>query len=192
VLVGLFPIFFDKYWAAALPGTTSTFYLGLTNSSAAFIVMLIAPWLGALADRRGEKKLLVRLWTGDRRPGHGAAGADRRRSLVLALIVFALGSMGFFAGSSFQDALIVQVADRRETNRVSSLGFALGYLGGGLLFLFNVLMVQVSALVSYRQHQPGAIRIAFVDVAVWWIAFSLPLFRLVREAPADRQQHRLA
>ena len=63
VLVGLFPIFFDQYWAARLPGTTSTFYLGLTNSSAAFIVMLIAPWLGALADRRGEKKLWFGVWT---------------------------------------------------------------------------------------------------------------------------------
>jgi len=148
VLVGLFPIFFDTYWAAALPGTTSTFYLGLANSSAAFSVMLIAPWLGALADRRGEKKLWLGIWT--------VIGAMATAALALigaghwswALIVFALGSIGFFAGSSFQDALIVQVADGRETNRVSALGFALGYLGGGLLFLFNV-------MVPYRQRQRG-------------------------------------
>jgi UMF1 family MFS transporter len=63
VLVGFFPIFFDQYWAAKLPGTTSTFYLGLTNSSAAFIVMLLAPWLGALSDRRGEKKLWFGIWS---------------------------------------------------------------------------------------------------------------------------------
>lgn len=60
VVVGLFPIFFDRYWAAGLPGTVSTFYLGLTNSSASFAVMLLAPWLGALADRRGRK----RAWLG--------------------------------------------------------------------------------------------------------------------------------
>src|SRR5437868_14149419 len=56
VLVGFFPIFLDKYWARDVPGATSTFYLGLTNSLASLVVMLAAPWLGALADRRGEKK----------------------------------------------------------------------------------------------------------------------------------------
>jgi UMF1 family MFS transporter len=181
VLVGLFPIFFDQYWAAGLPGTTSTFYLGLTNSSAAFFVMLIAPWLGALADRRGEKKLWFAIWT--------AIGALATAGLALigaghwtwALLVFALGSIGFFAGSSFQDALIVQVAEGRETNRVSSLGFALGYLGGGLLFLFNVVMVKFPHWFHIADAST-AIRIAFVDVAVWWIVFSLPMFRLVREA----------
>jgi UMF1 family MFS transporter len=181
VLVGLFPIFFDQYWAAGLPGTTSTFYLGLTNSCAAFFVMLIAPWLGALADRRGEKKLWFGIWT--------AVGSLATAGLALigaghwswALIVFALGSVGFFAGSSFQDALIVQVAEGRETNRVSSFGFALGYLGGGLLFLFNVLMVKFSHW--FHIASTGmAIRIAFVDVALWWIVFTLPMFRLVHEA----------
>jgi UMF1 family MFS transporter len=181
VLVGFFPIFFDQYWAAKLPGTTSTFYLGLTNSSAAFIVMLLAPWLGALADRRGEKKLWFGIWT--------AIGALATALLSLigaghwswALIVFALGSIGFFAGSSFQDALIVQVADARDTNRVSALGYALGYLGGGLLFVFNVLMVKYPHW-FHIDSASTAIRIAFVDVAVWWIVFSLPLFRHVREA----------
>lgn len=182
VLVGLFPIFFSQYWAAGMPGTTSTFYLGLTNSSAAFFVMLIAPWLGALADRRGEKKLWFGIWT--------VVGSLATATLALigqshwswALIVFALGSVGFFAGSSFQDALIVQVAEGRETNRVSSLGFALGYLGGGLLFLFNALMVQFPHW-FHLASTSVAVRIAFVDVAVWWIVFSLPMFRLVREAP---------
>ncbi|HEY1726601.1 MAG TPA: MFS transporter [Steroidobacteraceae bacterium] len=181
VLVGFFPIFFDKYWAAALPGTTSTFYLGLTNSSASFIVMLLAPWLGALADRRGEKKRWFGLWT--------ALGALATAGLALigaghwgwALAVFGLASIGCYAGSSFQDALIVQVAEPAETNRVSALGFALGYLGGGLLFVFNVLMVQKPHW-FHIDSAGSAIRIAFVDVALWWLLFSLPLFRYVSEA----------
>ena len=181
VLVGFFPIFFDQYWAAKLPGTTSTFYLGLTNSSAAFIVMLLAPWLGALSDRRGEKKLWFGIWS--------AVGALATAALCLigaghwgwALAVFGLGSIGFFAGSSFQDALIVQVADAHQTNRVSSLGFALGYLGGGLIFLLNVLLVKYPHWFHVADAST-AIRIAFVDVALWWIVFSLPLFRYVHEA----------
>jgi UMF1 family MFS transporter len=181
VLVGFFPIFFDQYWAAKLPGTTSTFYLGLTNSSAAFIVMLLAPWLGALSDRRGEKKLWFGIWS--------AVGALATAALCLigaghwgwALAVFGLGSIGFFAGSSFQDALIVQVADAYQTNRVSSLGFALGYLGGGLIFLLNVVLVKYPHWFHVADAST-AMRIAFVDVALWWIVFSLPLFRYVHEA----------
>src|SRR3984957_17403638 len=141
ILVGFFPIFFDTYWAAKLPGTTSTFYLGLTNSAASFIVMLLAPWLGALADRRGEKKLWFGIWTAGGALAAGALCLIGAGHWGWALAVFGLGSIGFFAGSSFQDALIVQVADARHTNRGSSLGFALGYLGGGLIFLVNVVPV---------------------------------------------------
>jgi MFS transporter, UMF1 family len=185
VLVGLFPIFFDKYWAAGLPGTSSTFYLGLTNSSASFIVMLLAPWLGALADQHGHK----RRWFG----ACTALGALATALLVpigaghwsLALVVFGLASIGFWAGSSFQDALIVQVATPRESNRVSALGFALGYLGGGVLFLFNVEMV-LHPHWFHLHDWVAATRIAFLDVAVWWIVFTLPLFRYVQEpAPTN-------
>jgi MFS transporter, UMF1 family len=180
VLVGFFPIFLDRYWAKDLPGTTSTFYLGLTNSSASFIVMLLAPWLGALADRRAQKKMWL--------AGFTALGVLATAALAFigagewpwALLTFAAASVGFFAGSSFQDALIVQVAAPAETNRVSALGFAAGYLGGGLLFLFNVLMVQHPGWFGLADAT-SATRVAFIDVAVWWLLFTLPVFRYVAE-----------
>jgi MFS transporter, UMF1 family len=186
VMVGLFPIFFDKYWAATLPGTTSTFCLGVTNSSASLLVMLSAPWLGALADRRGRKKHWFGLTS--------VIGAVATALLVTigegrwlpALIMFGLASLAFWAGSSFQDALLMQVADRSESNRVSALGFALGYLGGGLLFLFNALLV----LNPGWLHLPSAAaatRVAFLDVAAWWVLFTLPMFRYVPEAPPTNE-----
>src|SRR5579872_5201407 len=174
VLVGLFPIFFDKYWAAKLPGTLSTFYLGVTNSSASLLVMLAAPWLGALADRRGRK----RRWFGYCTLLGAAATAVLARvgggHWQLALVLFGLGSLGFWAGSSFQDALLMQVADRAESNRVSALGFALGYLGGGLLFLLNVALVLYPAR-FHLADATAAMRVAFIDVAFWWILFTLPM-----------------
>jgi UMF1 family MFS transporter len=180
VLVGFFPIFLDKYWARDLPGTTSTFYLGLTNSSASFIVMLLAPWLGALADRRARKRLLFGLFTALGVLATGMLALVGAGEWPWALVIFALASIGFFGGSSFQDALIVQVAQPQEINRVSALGFAFGYLGGGLLFLFNVLMVQHPAWFGLA-NAATATRVAFVDVAIWWLVFSLPLFRYVQE-----------
>jgi len=185
VLVGLFPIFFDKYWAVSLPGTTSTFYLGLTNSGASFIVMLTAPWLGTLADQHGRKKRWFGLCTLLGALATALLAGIGAGHWLLALVMFGLASLGFWAGSSFQDALIVQVAESAESNRVSALGFALGYLGGGVLFAFNVLMVQHPSW-FHLANAAAATRVAFLDVAVWWIIFTLPMFRYVTEAaPTD-------
>jgi len=182
VLVGLFPIFFDKYWAASMPGTTSTFYLGLTNSSASLLVMLLAPWLGALADRRGRKRRWFGLTALIGSVATALLAGVGAGDWQLALILFGIASLGFWAGSSFQDALIMQVADRQEANRVSALGFALGYLGGGLLFLCNVEMV-LHPQWFHLADATAATRIAFLDVGAWWILFTLPMFRYVGEAP---------
>jgi UMF1 family MFS transporter len=181
VLVGFFPIFLGKYWAADLPPTRSTLYLGLANSSASLVVMLIAPWLGAYADRKGQKKLWLGVFTAIGVVATAALALVGRGEWHWALPVFVLGSVGFFAGSSFQDALMVQVATPSESNRVSAYGFAAGYLGGGLLFLLNVLLVLHPGWFGVRDAVT-ATRIAFVDVALWWALFTLPVFRHVPEA----------
>jgi UMF1 family MFS transporter len=191
IAVGFFPVFFDKYWAATLPGTQQTFYLGLSNSAATFVVMLIAPWLGALADRRAQKKLWLGIWTVLGSVGCAVLASIGEGNWAWALVVYGLCSISFWAGSSFQDALIVQVANAEETNRVSSLGFAMGYIGGGLLFLVNVLM----ALHPHWFHVEDATqatRIAFLDVAVWWLVFTIPLFRSVPEGARTAQSSGLS
>jgi UMF1 family MFS transporter len=183
ILVGFFPIFFDKYWAKDLPGSTSTFYLGLSNSAASFVVMLIAPWLGALADRRGQKKRYLGVFTVLGVLSSAALACIGAGHWGWALLVFAAGSIGFFASYSFNDALLVQVAEARESDHVSAFGFALGYLGGGILFLLNVLMVLHPAWFGLGDAT-AATRAAFVSVALWWGLFCLPLFSYVPEAPA--------
>jgi len=182
VLVVFFPIYFNSYWAKGLPGTTSTAYLGFANSGASLAVMLLAPWLGILADRRGQKKLWFGVFTVLGALATLALAWIGRGLWQAALPVFALASVGYFAGSSFQDALLVRVADAQETNRISAYGFAAGYLGGGLLLLVNVLMALHPAWFGLADAGV-ATRVVFADVALWWILFSLPLFRRVTEAP---------
>ena len=183
ILVGFFPIFFDKYWAKDLPGSTSTFYLGLSNSAASFVVMLIAPWLGALADRRGQKKRYLGLFTLLGVAASAALAFIGAGQWLWSLLVFGVASIGFFASYSFNDSLLVQVAEPEESDRVSSFGFAMGYLGGGVLFLINVAMVLYPHKFGLADAA-AATRAAFISVALWWALFSLPLFRYVPEAPA--------
>ncbi len=192
ILVGFFPIFFDKYWAKDLPGSTSTFYLGLSNSAASFVVMLIAPWLGALADRRGQKKRYLGIFTVLGVAASAALAGIGAGQWLWSLLVFGVASIGFFASYSFNDALLVQVAEPEESDRVSSFGFAMGYLGGGLLFLFDVAMVLYPQKFGLADAT-AATRAAFISVALWWALFSLlPLFRYVPEAPAVVAGDRLA
>ena len=185
VLVGFFPLFLARYWAKDVPGTTSTFYLGLANSGASFVIMLIAPWLGALADRRGRKKCYLAVFTVIGVLATAALAFVGEGDWPLAIAVFALASIGFYGGSSFYDALIVQVSNHGNSDRVSAFGYGLGYLGGGLLFLLNVLMVLHPAWFGIADAV-AATKLSFLSVALWWAMFSLPTFIGVPEAPPVR------
>jgi len=186
VLVGLFPLFFNSYYAKGVDGGTATFYLGAYgNSLPSFIVMLMAPWLGVIADKRGWKKRFLALFT--------VIGAGATAGLMFvgegqwgwAIALFAIAGIGFFGGLGFYDALLVSVAREEARDRVSALGYGLGYLGGGLLFVLNVTMVQKPEWFGLAGAAEAG-KWAFVSVAAWWLLFSIPLFRNVREtAPSD-------
>lgn len=181
VLAGFFPIFFNQYWAAGVAPETQTLYQGLTATAASLVVMLLAPWLGAIADRRGAKKRFL--------AGFTLIGVLTTAALYLigkgqwgwAVALSIVGRIGFFGGLSFYDSLLVNVARPQQMDRVSALGYGLGYLGGGLLFAVNVAMALKPAWFGL-DDAALATRVAFVTVAIWWLVFSLPLFRNVAEA----------
>lgn len=186
ILVVFFPIFFDRYWAESLSGPISTACLGVANSASGIAVMVLAPLLGALADRRGWKKRMLGFFTLLGVAASAGLAFIGRGEWLWALLVFVVGSVGFFTSSSFFDALLMQVASAEESNRVSSFGYAVSYLGGGLIFLLDVIAV-------LRPHWFGlkdgtmAVRAGFASVAVWWALFSLPLFHYVPEGPKTRE-----
>ncbi|HET7797358.1 MAG TPA: MFS transporter, partial [Nevskia sp.] len=186
VLVGFFPIFFKQFWATALSPTDATLYLGFGNSSASLLVMLMSPWLGAVADRLGAKKRFLGVFTVLGALSTFALAFIGAGDWELAIVVFVLASVGFFGSLTFNDALLVSVATREESDRVSAWGYGLGYLGGGLLFLVNVMMVLKPEWFGLTD-KVAATRAAFISVALWWILFSIPLFRHVPETrvPSD-------
>lgn len=186
VLAGFFPIFFKNYWNAGVADDVVTFRLGLAHSASGLFILLLAPLLGTLADRGGAKKAFLF--------GFALLGAVTTALLaaipgnawVAATVMFALASIGFNGSLVFYDALLVDVSRPEEYERVSALGYGLGYLGGGLLFALNVVMVLKPGLLGLADKS-AAVQWSFVQVGVWWALFTVPLMRHVRERPPHRR-----
>ena len=103
---------------------------------------------------------------------------------MLAALFYALAAVGFSGGNVFYDSLIVSVSTNETRNRVSALGYSLGYLGGGLLFLVNVIMF-LNPNYFGIETQTNAVLLSFLMVAVWWALFSIPLVRNVNESVSE-------
>lgn len=183
VMAGFFPLFFKEYWNSGVADTVSTFRLGLANSMASLVVVLCAPLLGAIADHLDRRKGFLLLFAALGVVMTGALHFVAAGDWQLAALCYGLAILGFSGGNLFYDALLLGVARPAQLDRVSALGFALGYLGGGLLFAFNVLMVLYPDWFGLPD-KATAVRVSFLSVALWWAVFSVPLFLLVPEARA--------
>lgn len=180
VMAGFFPVFFKEYWSAGLEATQSTFQLGLANSLSSLLILLAAPVLGAIADAWGARKrflvtfaLLGALTT-------ALLPLVAQGQWPLAVFLYLLATIGFSGSLGFYDALMVFVAEPRHLDRVSGLGFALGYLGGGLLFAFDIWMTLSPATFGLADAA-AAVKASFVSVGLWWLLFTLPLALFVSE-----------
>lgn len=180
VMAGFFPLFFKLYYSAGSDALISTAQLGFSNSIASLVVALIAPVLGAIADSGFYKKKFLLFFA--------AIGILMTASLYFvekgmwefAAFIYVSAAIGFAGSNLFYDSLLPMVASKKESDRVSVLGFSLGYLGGGILFLINVMMYKYPESFGISD-QIQAIKISFVSVALWWVLFSLPLMIFVKE-----------
>ena len=186
VMAGFFPVFLKQYWSAGADPTLSTARLGIGNGISALVIAVLAPFLGTVADRSGARLKFLTFFT--------FLGVAATFSLYfvgkgdweLAVITYVVASLGFAGGISFYDSLLVDVAEPPEFDRVSSYGYALGYLGGGSLFALNVFMT-LKPEVFGLADKAEAVRFSFLSVAVWWAVFTLPVLLFVRERePATR------
>lgn len=150
VMAGFFPVFFKSYWSAGADVNQSTALLGLANSIASLVVALLAPILGAIADQSTGKKRFLIFFAYLGVLMTGCLFMVKFGQWLLALILYVLGTVGFSGANIFYDSLLPDVADEKKIDFVSAKGFALGYLGGGLLFLINVLWVLQPNLFGFR------------------------------------------
>jgi MFS transporter, UMF1 family len=185
VIAGFFPAFFSQFWSQGAESALTTFRLGLANSASGAVIALLAPLLGVIADRSGQRKKHLALWSLLGILATLALYFVAQGQWIWAAGLFVLASIGYNASSVFYDSLLLDVAKPAEYERVSSFGFALGYLGGGLLFAVNILMVVKPAWFGFASAA-SAVQASFVMVAVWWFIFMLPLLAYVKEAPVAR------
>jgi UMF1 family MFS transporter len=183
VMAGFFPIVFKQFWSEGVPATESTFRLSMANSLASLFVALLAPLVGAIADKGGARVKLLALFT--------VLGASMTAGLYLveqgewmaAAFLYVAASIGFWGGNQFYDSLITDISEADEYDLVSGFGYSLGYLGGGVLFAVNVVMVTQPALFGIEDAARG-LQLSFLSVGLWWLAFTIPLLLYVREKRA--------
>lgn len=138
VMAGFFPVFFKSYWSVGTNVNESTALLGMINSISSLIIALIAPVIGAVADQSSGKKRFLIFFAYFGAVLTGCLFLVDQGNWVMAAIIYGLANIGFAGANNFYDALLTDVADEKKIDFVSSKGYAYGYLGGGLLFLLNV------------------------------------------------------
>ena len=180
VMAGFFPIFFKSYWAGNLDAAESTFVIGSVNSLIGLLIAISAPILGAIADAGKTKKKFLFIFATLGILATGYLFFIPESSWKLAVLFYGLGVIGFSGGNIFYDALIASVSSPKERNKTSSLGFSLGYLGGGILFLLNVIMYLNPEWFGLS-GPADAVLWSFMSVAIWWLIFSMPLLFYVQE-----------
>jgi UMF1 family MFS transporter len=191
IMVAVFPIYFVKVAGAGLPESGATQRLATINTLALVVIAALSPILGALSDYRGNKKRWLAFFMLVGVAAIIGMFFVGRGDLDLASALFMLSLIGVTGSFVFYEALLPHIARPGEIDRVSTAGYALGYLGGGVLLALNLAWIQRPdwfGLPSGPELTPSEatlpVRLAFVSVAAWWLIFALPLFRRVPEPPA--------
>jgi UMF1 family MFS transporter len=185
VMAVFFPILYKQYWSQGIDVNLSTFRLGVGNAVAGLVVALMAPVLGAAADHSGHRKGLLICFTYLGVLMTALLACISQDHWLIALAIYALGVIGFSGAIVFYDALLPRVAPPGRIDQVSSLGYALGYLGGGLLLALNVFMTMKPRLFGMTDATQ-AVKAAFVSVALWWGLFALFTVAWVPADPKER------
>jgi UMF1 family MFS transporter len=190
IVTAVFPIYFARVAGAELPPALATKRLADATTIGLAIIAVLSPILGAIADRAGAKKRLLGISLVIGVAAVGLMFFIERGDWLLAAVLFVVANIAVNASYVCYDSFLPHIAAPDEMDRVSTAGYALGYVGGGLLLALNLAWIQKPAwfgLPSGPHLSPAQAtlptRLAFVSVAVWWLLFSIPLFRDVREPP---------
>lgn len=180
VITAVFPPFFSAVAAAGLPPAIATARFAWATTIAVTITAILGPILGAIADYRAMKKRMLAVFVGIGVVTTMMMGTIGRGEWQYAAALFMIANIAIASSFVFYDSLLPHIAAPEEMDRVSTAGYAVGYFGGGVLLVINLLWILTPATFGIPDTVTG-IKLSFVSVGVWWLVFSLPLFRRVPE-----------
>lgn len=183
VVAAVFPIYFRRVVAGDMPEADALSRFAWASTIAILIVAVVAPVLGAIADRAAIKKRLLGIFAGIGIASCFALFWAKEGDWGFALTMFVIGNVGVAASIVFYESLLPHLVDASQLDRVSTAGYAIGYLGGGVMLALNALMIQKPDMFGFADAGVGT-RASFVAVGVWWLIFSIPLFMKVPEPRA--------
>jgi MFS transporter, UMF1 family len=192
VMAAVFPEFFVRVAASGVEREAALGYYGTATTLSIVVAAIISPILGALADYRAVKKPVLGVFAGIGVTACILMFLIHHGDLYLAMALFAVANVGVMGSFVMYESLLPHIAREHEIDRVAAGGYAMGYLGGGILLALNLAWIMAPGffgLPSGDDLTPAEstlpARLAFVSVGIWWALFSIPLFRTVRE-PAPR------
>ena len=180
VITAVFPPFFSAVAAAGLPAPIATERFAWATTIAVTITAVLGPVLGAIADYRAIKKRMLAVFVGIGVITTMMMGTIGRGEWEYAALLFMIANIAIASSFVFYDSLLPHIAAPEEMDRVSTAGYAVGYLGGGVLLVINLLWILMPGRFGIPDSVTG-IKLSFVSVGVWWLVFSVPLFRRVPE-----------
>ncbi|MDM8008371.1 MAG: MFS transporter [Phycisphaerae bacterium] len=191
IMTAVFPIYYSSVAGAHLAPEASQMRFTLSTTIGLVLIAMLAPLLGAMTDFLPVKKRLIKLFMGIGLASTGFMYFIGYNDLLLASLLFVVANIAVNGSFVFYDSLLPHIAKKDEMDRVSSAGYALGYIGGGVLLAIQLVWIDPS-IVGLPARQPASpeqgtwpTRVAFLSVAVWWLLFSIPLFRRVPEPPVQ-------
>ncbi len=176
----LLPIYYLSVSGTNLPEADRTAYWGYTQALALLIIALTSPFLGAAADFLGAKKKFLAAYALIGATGSFLLFFATEGNWLFASAAFIIGNIGFASGNVFYESLLPHVARPSEIDRVSTAGYAIGYIGGGLLLAFQLAWTMWPESFGFADAAE-ATRWAFLSVALWWVVFTIPILRGVSE-----------
>jgi UMF1 family MFS transporter len=192
MLAAVLPIFYYEVAGKNLSEDLAASYWGYTQSIALILVAIMAPLLGAIADLSGAKLRFLRVFAMMGVMASALFIFVGEGDYVLASSLMIIGMIGFSGGNTFYDSMLTDLVPIEQRDMISSKGYTMGYVGGGILLAVDLLMIQQPGLFGFPNDQWG-VYASFLSVAVWWYIFSIPIFRRVGPfLPKPVVQHTLS
>jgi UMF1 family MFS transporter len=184
-------VIFNQYFATVVAGgERGVELLGFRLHGASFFTFSVAlsmaisavlsPFLGAVADASGSKKRFLMIFCYTSVLFTGLLYFVHAGNYWRGAIFFIIANIGFAGGNVYYNAFLPEISTDQNIGRISGLGWALGYIGGGVLLGINLIMLKYPGWLGFPAGH-FTVQECFLSVALWWLIFSVPTFLFLRE-----------